>query len=296
MKCIRDTVHACIWAIRPLYVEVINKEETVNSEEDLMKIKKSMDGFLLPNYIKPCVALMMDESFGEGEQSDVAYIIATELRRIGKTEEASESILNKWNRKNDTPLGESKIKSTIRSAYKSDITFGCKKNYIILDYCARIGKEFCEYNKELTQRQQKKANDRDYYRLGWQKVLTNAEKIIYFAIMEIEKIRKFPQGSKLFVSFRMLVHISGITQGYIRKCLEGLSKKGILKCKIGQSFRWKTDATEIKRIIPIPKPSTNKIRTGKVKIIEHIEEQQGGIYIPEPSGVLSMGLTDRAQC
>ena len=225
----------------------------MNDTNNLETIKDATRKFTLPEFIKPCVSLMLNDNF-EGSRDRVAYIIATELRRVGKRPEVTEKILAEWDRDNVPPLGISKIRCKIRSAYKTDYTFGCNNEPIILEYCEKVNKDFCQYHKEIFP-QKRIGSDRDFIKYGWQNHLTPGARLVYFmALPELEKRRGLRAGERLFASHREIAKACGVSLDRIGKILEKLADKGLIKYKTGEPYRWRVEASGIQRIIPIPKP------------------------------------------
>lgn len=223
--------------------------------ERLERINTTTKKYLLPSYIKPCVALMMEEGFekGQGLRDKVAFTIATELRRIGKTSEVAEKILLRWDEKNSPSLGFSLIRNKIRSAYRREYTFGCN-NELLKSYCVDE-KQFCSYHKEFLQINniRRKTGERDFYK-GWQHILSLAEQVVYRGLIEIEKRRGMYPGSTVFASHREINQASGVSLQSIGKSLEGLASHGLIIYKAGEPYRWRVKASEIRRIIPVPEP------------------------------------------
>lgn len=235
-------------------------EDEIKALED---IKKTTKRFSLPDYIKPCVSLMLDDNFEKGgdfSRDRAGYIIATELRRVGKSPEISEKILNQWDRNNIPPLGISKIRSKVKSAYSKDYSFGCNNEPVILEYCKKINKDFCQYYKQISFGR-RIGNDRDFIRYGWPNILSGAERDVYYiALPELEKRRGIQAGDKIFASHREISKICGVALGGIGRSLERLQKRGLITYKKGEPYRWRNTASEIKRIIPIPKPAQERIK------------------------------------
>jgi len=63
-------------------------------------------------------------------------------------------------------------------------------------------------------------------------------------------------GSWVFISYEELSTVSGVNPSSIKKSLEGLQKEGLIEFEVGKrkTKGGKVLATQIKRIIPIPRP------------------------------------------
>lgn len=225
----------------------------MNDKNNLEAIKDVARKFTLPDFIKPCVSLMLKDNF-ESSRDRIGYIIATELRRIGKSPEVTEKILTEWDKGNFPPLGISKIRCKIRSAYKTDYTFGCNNEPMILEYCEKVNKDFCRYHKEISPKE-RIGSDRDFIKYGWPNHLKPGARLVYFmALPELEKRRGIKAGEKIFATHREISKICGVGLKRIGKILKELERKGLITYKTGKPYRWRIEASEIRRIIPIPKP------------------------------------------
>ena len=228
---------------------------------------------LSPNEIKPCVAMMMQIGFEKGgfpDRSRAANIIASELLRIGKDEDEIEFLITMWNEKNNHPLSNSKLKSTLNTAIRKEETGGyrysCNSEYL-KPFCIE---DFCSYRNAKTQGRSKYTNNRLYYTYGWQFILSNVEKLIYFALIELERRKGVYAGGLIISNYRNIACITGTSLKYIGKGLRGLKEKGLIEYEAGVPRKWEGKASKIRRIIPIPKPN-------KKQLIE-IESKRQGIY------------------
>ena len=230
--------------------------------ENLEAIKQITKRYTLPDYIKPCVALMLKDNFrkGEGMRDRVAFIIATELRRTGKDDDVAKKVLNQWDQKNHPPLGFRIIHHKIKSAYKREYTFGCNsRDAIMAAYCEKVNKDFCRYFKQLVQGKKRISNDRDFIKYGWPKILKPvARQIYYMGLPYLEKRRGIKPGDTLFAPHREIADVCGVSlgEGNVGNGLEELKQHGLITYKPGEPYRWRTIASEISRIIPIPKPNS----------------------------------------
>jgi len=265
------------------------------NEENLKKVKQSMDTYMLPNQTKYCISYILKTGFEKGGvygRGRIAYVLATELHRVDKTLAVTEKILNKWNCLNSPPLKNSEIRSAIKSAYNTNYTFGCNKEPIIVDTCEKLGgKELCPYYQELTQGITRKSKDRDFYKYKWQKYVTGAEFKSYFGIIELEKISKYKAGSRIYVNHRKFSYVAGVSLQTVGKALTGLQKKGLIKYVPGDPYRWQKKSSEISRIIPIPQRMKNN--TAIVKKVEHIIELPNRYEIPGNCGEESENMMEK---
>jgi len=233
------------------------KAEPQDEIKNLVRVNETLKKFTLPNFIKPCVALMLQDGFEKGgdfSRDRVCYIISTEMRRIGKSENVTAKILQEWDRGNEPPLGLVKIRAKINSAYRTNYTFGCSNEPVLLEYCQKINRDFCKYYQAISPRK-RKGSDRDFIKYGWPQCLSPSARLVYIlALPEIEKRRGLRAGERIFASHREISKICGVTRTTIGEILQILQEKGLITYKTGQPYRWRVEASEIKRIIPIPKP------------------------------------------
>lgn len=218
---------------------------------------KSRYGLSGDNF-KPCVCTLLDQSFPQGfgfSRNPTGYIIATELRRTGKTADTGFKVLSLWNQKNKPPMNEREVKGIIESAWSKDYTFGC--NYpTLLNFC--VGKDVCPYYQRFTTKNKPKTSISDFFKRGWPLVLTPSQMCLYLALPEAEKIQGTFPGQRLYATFRLLHGLSGLSKGHIRDFLLGLRNWGLINVTIGSPYRWQHEATEIQRILPIPYPIKNR--------------------------------------
>ena len=219
------------------------------------KVKSRYD--IRTENLKPCVALMLDQPFPQGpgfSRNPVAYILATEFRRLGKETEPGFKCLSLWNRQNKPPLPETEIRGIIRSAWSKYKTYGCN-HPILLNFC--IDKKACHYYQRFITKKRPNWSISDFYRNGWPHVLTPSERLLYLALPEAEKDKGTFPGEAVFATYHHLHRLSGVGKGGIRACLLSLRDAGLIEVIIGLPFRWQHQATEMRRILPIPHPKGN---------------------------------------
>jgi len=215
--------------------------------------------------LKPCVADLLERGLCKGSLPDRTtggLIIASELRRIGKSENYVLSFLKEWNFKNSPSLRISKIQGIVRSAYKKEYRYSCNSEYLKVN-C--VGEEFCSFAKNFT-KFRKYNNNRRFLDLGWQLILPNISKCIYYiAIPELERRLGVGAGGVVIANYKRIAYFAGISVRSVKAGLLYLVKKTplLLKCKIGTSRKWERNATVIQRRIPIPPPSEDLKRKKK---------------------------------
>ncbi|MBA7478373.1 hypothetical protein ES707_13796 [subsurface metagenome] len=218
----------------------------------------------LPQQFKPCVLEMLDTCLIKGENSfqrgKVALIIAAEYLRLGKPTQKTDRVLSIWNNRNDPPLHPSDINNAIRDAPKYiDPGFGCN-NDIMLAFCDfEEDKTLCPYYRKMMESQGRKSKARHreshFYSYGWPIILKQPEILLYLSLRQLEKLdHNKKAGQTIVTPYRLLVRYSGVHIAQIKASLIKLRRVGLIKVRIGEPYLWKVKATEITRIIPIPRP------------------------------------------
>lgn len=215
----------------------------------LQEFEKTRGKLRLPPDIKPCLAELTNGSHPQVRHGKNAFIVACELYRIGKTEDQIVSLLL------DLGVNRSKVYSAVSSAIKGKYGYGCPT----LEFeglCLYKVKYECVWYDQIPRHNQKAYRDRDFWRFGWPQKLRPHYAVIvtYLAIIEIEKKRRIWAGSWLFISRRQLSRVSGISQRAIIQSCEKLKKAGLINFRKGTQHRWYGKASQIQRIIPIPRP------------------------------------------
>ncbi|MBA7640348.1 hypothetical protein ES703_48013 [subsurface metagenome] len=215
--------------------------EEIKRLEDFEKVRGKLR---LPADIKPCIIKLLEDP--SVREADNPFIVACELHRVGRTEKQIDSLL--------TGLGisASKIRGVIKSVASGKYEFGCPR-LEEKGICLYKAREDCFWYQAIPRESQKPYRERDFWRFGWPGRLTAPEGMIYLAIKEVEKRRGLPAGSRLYVSRKELANISGRGHSWVLECCERLKKEGLIEFKRGTQHRWYGRASEIKRIIPIPK-------------------------------------------
>ena len=217
--------------------------------EKLQEFEKTRGKLRLPLDIKPCIIALLD---GDNPAAKIAlnpFIIACELHRVGKNEKQIEDLLNK------VDIKPSKLRSVLKSAITGTWGYACPR-LEELGLCLYKTRFDCWWFDKIARQSQKEWRERDFWRYKYPTQLGAARSMLYLAIKEIEKIRGYKVGSRLYVSWDELQTVSGINRQTIKPGLEALEKKGLIKYKPGhkRAKGSKGLASEISRVIPIPKP------------------------------------------
>jgi len=216
--------------------------EEVKRLEDFERTRSKLR---LPSDIKPCIIKLLDDP--SVKDGDKPFIVACELHRVGKTEKEINSLLTRLD------IKTSRIRGVIKSVASGKYEFGCPR----LEQegiCLYKTREDCFWYQAIPRESQRSYRERDFWRFNWPGRLTSPEGMIYLAMKEVEKRKRLPAGSRLYVCYKDLAKTSGVSIGWILKCCERLRDKGLIEFKKGSQHRWYRRASEVKRIIPIPRP------------------------------------------
>lgn len=217
--------------------------------EKLQDFEGTRGKLRLPIDIKPCITALLD---GHNPAAKIALnplIIACELHRIGKNEQQIKSLLTKANVK------PSKLRSVVKSAITGTWNYACP-GLEERGLCLFESRFDCWWFEKIPRESQKPWREQDFWRYGWPDKLGAAKSMLYLALRQVEKIRGYKAGSRLYVSWDELQTVSGVNRHTIKPGLEALEKIGLITYKPGQKRAKgsKGLATEVTRIIPIPKP------------------------------------------
>lgn len=213
---------------------------------------------LLPQELKPCVALMLQEGppGGECDPNTTCYIIATELRRLGKDEADARQELLEWAMAIDRgrALRPREIEKTVASAYGGDLrTYGCSPTGKLYrsGYC--MGQEACPYYKACGGRDE--YDELDFYRYGWPDEIGASAAAMYNAIRALEHERGVPRGVT-WANYQQLTWRSGCSKGNVKTVLQRLRDHGLITVQFGspRAPGKQGQATRIERVLPIPEP------------------------------------------
>lgn len=222
--------------------------------ESATEVSKTYD--LNVGSLRPCVGAMLNTRFDKGSfpnRSEACLILASELKRIGKDEETALAILTDWNKKNIRPKRYSEIRSAVATAYRRDYNYGCH-NEKLKAFC--IGEDFCTFATHIKGKRGKYYNNRKFFEFDWQNILRNSAKDVYcLALIELERRRCVGPGGLIIANQNEVSRLAGICPKSARRGLLELRGVGLITYKPGTPRKWEFTASEIRRIIPIPKPN-----------------------------------------
>ena len=209
------------------------------------------------NDIRPCIATLVETSLSQGEipnRNEAAVIIASEFRRIGQTYDQATQHLEYWNQNNKPPLKYNELQKAVRNAYGKEYNYGCQ-NPVLKNYC--VG-DICPFIKHVKSKW-KKVQNFVFIDYGWQNYLSLVQTLIYYtALPYLEIKRRVGPGGRIFANHKQIAESCGVSNRRIGQQLDTLQTAGLIEYKPGLPLKWKGLASEIKRIIPIPRP-TNPI-------------------------------------
>ncbi len=214
--------------------------------EKLEKFERTRGKLRLPAEIKPCIANLIDGE-SAAKKGINPFIIACELHRVGKSEKQIEKVL--------TGLGisYSKMQSAVRSAATGKYSYGCPR-LEGFNLCLYQKRKDCWWYERIPRARRTEANEHDFWRYGWPKKLGHAATIVYLALKELEEKKRYAKGGRLFVSRDNLSELTGVSPPWVIKCCERLKKEGLIRFRKGKQHLWYGEASEIWRVIPIPRP------------------------------------------
>lgn len=205
-----------------------------------------------PKSIKPCVAhiLVHNPENKIFSPNHYAYLIATELRSIGEERERATMVLRAWNSGNGQSLRLNELNGIIHRAYSTDYRYGCN-HPMVVEHCP--GKKDCNYYGRLFARKGRH-RESDFYKYGWQKILSPTRIALYHGIKELERLQRLRAGQLIVASYDVISRRTGVAGSHLTGNLTRLEQVGLIWWRKGQPYRWRHEATEIRRAIPIPRP------------------------------------------
>lgn len=199
--------------------------------------------YRLPEEIKPCIVGLFENP--DIRRGSTAFLVACELHRVGVSRERARSLFERF------MVPEGKIRGVIKSGFSGKYRFRCQ-GLEAEGICLYERPEECHWYGGPV-RQGQKIREKDFWRYEWPKRLSPAEVVIYLGIQEIERKRRFQAGAWLFVSRVELAEVAGVSLPWVLECCQRLKGKGLIKFKKGKQGRWFKTASEIQRVVPIPK-------------------------------------------
>jgi len=203
--------------------------------------------------VKPCVAVMHNE--GQQMRNQTCYILATEWRRLGRSESEALHLAYAWRELNPSPLPAREIETTVRSAYHKRREYGCRG--VLSIWC--IGREECPYYKAYvggSKAAPGRTTAQDLEELGWLDLLTLGEREVYRAVVAFESFRGLRPGGRLIADLRQIGAHAHVAHTTVRRALLVMHHLGLVTFTPGQPRGRGLPPTgsTIYRAVPIPDP------------------------------------------
>jgi len=164
--------------------------------------------------------------------------------------------LEHWNQHNHPPLKHSELQNAANNGYKGKYNYGCQ-HPILSSFC--VG-DMCPYIKHVKSTKKKVVNH-VFIDYGWQKYLSNVLVLIYFiALPYLEFKRRVGPGGLIYANHKQIAETCGVSNRRIGENLKTLAVAGLIEYKPGLPQRWIGLASEIRRVIPIPRPTNSIIQ------------------------------------
>jgi len=220
--------------------------------------------------LKPCIAEVIENGRRKGDEPGrerCAFLIACELRRVGKDHNLVFGILQNWNSKNNPSLEIAKLRSSAKSAFKlkenGEYRYNPGCQYEDMQWLC-LGDEFRKGLCPFAPRsgKNKYTKNRLFLEYGWQNLLGNAAKDIYYiALPELERRSGVGAGGQVIANYKKIAQLAGITPKSVVTALKELRETPLIAyLKTGIPRRWEGKATVIRREIPIPRPPKELLR------------------------------------
>lgn len=213
---------------------------------------------LNPKALRPCLWGMLKTTFYKGQipsRSDVSAVLAAELVKIGFDLARILYELARWNKRNQPPLKQSDLKSTVSTSLRHNYNYSCKHEYL-KEFC--VGFDVCSHSKGLSNIS--RYNFRAFFNYHWQQILKNKAVMVYMlALPELGLRKGLKPGDVIYENQAAIARTAGISRKHVKGALEELATFGLIEYKPGVPRRWEGKASEIRRIFPIPKPSREAI-------------------------------------
>jgi len=235
----------------------------LSDQGQLRKAKEKQAELVKESKIRVCLHKVYNEGEKVGARNNTNFVLAVELRRVGMTYDDVLKRLLEWNSRCEEPQDENAVKNTVRSAFKKVYYLTCTSDWVeplctcksSMESCPTYwGKKTKAMGIELVNENKPYYNSIMLFQLGWGKVLSGSEIKVYFAIAEWERKRGRKPGELFVVNHRQLAEEAGVGHGTVGTVLHNLADKKLIKYKPGVGRGASKTASEISRVIPIPKP------------------------------------------
>ncbi len=242
----------------------INNARQMPSDEILSRAGQAANGYAshrIGTNIRPCVAAMLaDNTLSKHTypgRDECAFAIACEFAKAGFSERTILNHLESWNSALPMPMSQDNLEKKAAGAIRKRGKYFYSCNHSALSHFC-IGEQ-CQFMPR-SKSSWKPYDERLFFRYGWPRRLNLGSRFLYLCIIELEHLYGFAAGSSLYVSFRLMNQVSGMSKATVSTSLEELQNTGLITFLPGRKGGNSKTATEIVRTIPIPVPKTE---TGK---------------------------------
>ena len=131
----------CVYKFNPKAREAFNELiEKIDSEERAKINTKLAKEFIQKRELLPCVQYILKNGCSKGQRNNTTVALANSLFQVGKDFDEVLEIITYWNAtKNEDPLDQAEIRTTVMSAYnnaKQNRFYGCTI-FRDLDVCVK---------------------------------------------------------------------------------------------------------------------------------------------------------------
>ena len=107
------------------------------------------------NILRPCIARALRNGADQGARNRTGHVIASELRRLGRSRQEAAGALACWNLRNRPPLPKGELATILDSAYSGEPYFySCHPDGPLRRIVQCVGEGKCEYKQALRRAQQ----------------------------------------------------------------------------------------------------------------------------------------------
>jgi hypothetical protein len=235
--------------------------------------------------IRPCIAAILDTFLTKGQfpnRSAASVAIATELKRIGMNYDDTLRRIERWNFGNIPPLRPNDVVRAVNNAFTKDYAYSCQHS-VLEAFC--IGTEVCPFVMRVKSRK-RKSNDLCFIDYGWPEILSNRQVLIYYvALLYLEKTRRIGPGGLICANHKQIADACGVSRERTGDDLKKLATVGLIEYNVGSPRRWEGIASEIRRVLPIPRSTkgareilkNRKLTPRQIEICHNIERVSGTI-------------------
>lgn len=213
------------------------------------------------NTIRPCIAVLFRDGCCQGEKNPgrepAGHLIAIELCQLGIPEDKARKILHGWDSRNIPELGYGQIERTLCKTYGGykSYFYSCSSE-LLIHRC--VGEDNCSWRKAHGGKFINRSISAAFRANGWLWILPTHLNFLYLVTIPLlEGRRKVGGGGIIYAGHREIAEVSGLRRcSKIGKYLEELRKFNLIEYQPGDPKQKERKASEIMRVIPVPKVPT----------------------------------------